>query len=758
MPSSPRPLRSLVLPLCLVLLALVVRAAGVAAQASPHAEGVEIRRTSFGVPHVLAEDLDGMGYGLAWVMMEDYREDVPRALLRANGRWGLAVGPDEMEGDFAGRLDHEYAAWTYHRLPADVRAVYAGYAAGLNDFIRLYADSLPEWARPEFTPQDVAARDVDVWDDGAIRAFAERREEWATDGDEDPEGAGGREARGLGAPTGTAAGLRASADPRDPAALLNTWMAWARRAGEADPEVGSNAWAFGPERSESGNALLLRNPHLSYTAGYYEAHVRVPGVIDFYGDFRLGGPFTTIGGFNRRLGWATTNNYPDLDQVYALAKDPEADAYLFDGGSVPVVRREVRVEYADGRGGTGTAVREMPSTPLGPVIHETADSLYVLRAWELEQYRVGEQWLRMMQADDLAEWTEAMKIRAKVSSNLTYADADGNVHLVWNAALPDLPHAHRGDTAVAATGSDGVWTSLVPYAALPQVTNPEGGYVQNANDPPYYTNLHEQLDPASFPENMPEPRLRFRSQNSLGLVHTDDELSLEEMVELKHSMGMELADKVKDGLVEAVRARHADGEVREAIDLVAAWDNTAAKHTRGSTLFEQWAFDYFEAVPEEDQFAVPWSTDDPMGTPRGVGDPEEAAAAFARAVAETERRFGRWDVTWGEVHRLRAGDKDVPVGGCASALGCFRVVGFVEDDDGLYRAYRGDGWVLAVEFGEVPRAYSVLAYGNSNRPESPLFYDQAELFSRNHMKEVAFTEEAIAGDLVRSYRPAELMR
>lgn len=754
MPSLSRPL-----VLLLAVSALGALAPHVAAQASPHADGVEIRRTSFGVPHVLAEDLDGMGYGLAWAMMEDYREDVPRALLRANGRWGLAAGPDEMEGDFAGRLDHEYAAWTYHRLPADVRAVYTGYAAGLNDFIRTYPDSLPEWVRPGFTPQDVAARDVDVWDDGAIRDFAERRAEAAWSG-----GEGAREARGSGAsrPAGrdvpAAAAVAEGADPRDPAALLNTWMAWARRAGEADPEVGSNAWALGPERSETGNALLLRNPHLSYTAGYYEAHVRVPGVVDFYGDFRLGGPFTTIGGFNRRLGWATTNNYPDLDQVYALAKDPSgADAYLFDGGSVPVVRREVRVEYADGRGGTGTAVREMPSTPLGPVLHETADSLYVLRAWELEQYRVGEQWLRMMQADDLAEWTEAMKIRAKVSSNLTYADADGNVHLVWNAALPDLPHAYRGDTAVVAAGSDEVWTSLVPYDALPQLTNPEGGYVQNANDPPYYTNLHEPLDPAAFPDNLPEPRLRFRSQNSLGLVHTDEELSLEEMVELKHSMGMELADKVKDGLVEAVRARHAAGEVREAIDLVAAWDNTAAKHTRGSTLFEQWAFDYFEAVPEEEQFAVPWSEDDPMGTPRGVGDPGEAAAAFERAVAETERRFGSWDVTWGEIHRLRAGDKDVPVGGCASALGCFRVVGFVEDDDGLYRAYRGDGWVLAVEFAETPRAYSVLAYGNSNRPESPLFYDQAELFSRNQMKRVAFTEEAIAADLVRSYRPAELV-
>ncbi len=56
----------------------------------PLAQSVEIRRTSFGVPHILAEDLGGAGYGLAWVMMEDYREEVARAILISNGRWGLA--------------------------------------------------------------------------------------------------------------------------------------------------------------------------------------------------------------------------------------------------------------------------------------------------------------------------------------------------------------------------------------------------------------------------------------------------------------------------------------------------------------------------------------------------------------------------------------------------------------------------------------------------------------------------------------------
>lgn len=715
----------------------------------PRAERVEIRRTSYGVPHLLAEDVGAMGYGLAWVMMEDYREAVPRALLRSNGRWGLVMGADSMAADFAGRLAHEYATETYHLLPTDVREVLAGFAAGVNDFIRRHPEQLAPWVRPEFTPHDVAARDIAVWDAAAIRAFARLRAESApTAGLETPAHA----------PTQQAARVGTSRSD-----LLGRWMAWGSRDGEADPEVGSNAWALAPERTTSGHAILLRNPHLSWTAGYYEAHVRVPGVVDFYGDFRLGGPFTTIGGFNRRLGWATTNNYPQLDQLYALTRDPaDPDAYVFDGGSVPIRRRVVEIEYRAADGSIGRAVEAMPHTPLGPIVHETPDSVYVIRAHRFSQYRVGEQWLRMMQASNFDEWTAAMQIRAKVSSNLTYADADGVIHMVWNAALPALGHP-ASPHPVAVRSSDEIWSELVPWHDLPQVTNPPGGYVQNANDPPHYTNLEVVAAPGDYPANVPEPLLRLRSQNSLALIAGHDLLSLEDVVARKHDMGMVLADRMKDDLMrrvarwldEGVSAEVDEAEVRRALDVLRAWDNTAARDSRGSSLFELWANHYMQSVPADRQYAEPWSAEAPMTTPRGLGDPDAAVVAFMAALDEAVRRWGDWDVTWGEVHRLRSEHHDLPIGGCASALGCFRVLGYVDDDDGRYRVHRGDGWVLAVEFGDPPRAWSVLAYGNSDQPNSELYYDQAELFADNRMKPVAFTEADIALDLVRRYRPGD---
>jgi acyl-homoserine-lactone acylase len=152
-------------------------------------------------------------------------------------------------------------------------------------------------------------------------------------------------------------------------------------------------------------------------------------------------------------------------------------------------------------------------------------------------------------------------------------------------------------------------------------------------------------------------------------------------------------------------------------------------------------------------FATPWTSAAPNETPDGLSDPTRAAADFAWAVDEVTRRYGSADVAWGEVHRVRRGNVDVPVGGCTGALGCFRVLQYSEAPDGKLVARGGDGWVLAVEFAPVPRAYSVLAYGQSSRPESPNFADQAAMFARGELKRVAFTLEDVEKGTLRRYRP-----
>ncbi len=688
------------------------------------ADQVEIVRTTHGVPHIRAENLRAAAYALAYVQLEDHGSRVAIGLLRARGEMGRWFGRDSIDSDFMAQRAYAIAVERYPLLEEATRDVYEGFAAGANRYVELHPNEFPVGFAPRFTGYDIAARDVNL-----------NRAQQAS-----------RFLRRITRPSDSSATVGSDSEGDSPSPIEGV-----------DPiEEGSNAWAFAPSRTKSGRAILLRNPHLSWSAGYYEAHMTVPGVLDFYGDFRIGGPFGVIGGFNRDLGWSTTNNDTDLDEIYALDVDStRVDHYLFEGASVPLEREVVTVSYRNGPG-ISTETRELWRTPLGPVIHRDSGRVYVLRGAAEGEYRAGEQFLHMMRATSLAEWKEAMRIRARLNSNFTYADRAGNIFYVWNAAIPALPHPSGGDTlAIPARRTADIWTRYVPFDSLPQLENPPGGYVQNENDSPYFTNMHRVLDWTRYPDNFPQPSLRLRSQLSLQLVDTKRRLSLEDVVELKHSYRMLLADRVKGDLVTAVRASSPDGATAAAIALIEKWDDTAAPDSRGGVLFEAWWRRYTSGASADTMFAEPWSLDSPLSTPRGLANPTRAAEAFTAAVAETAERYGSFDVAWGDVHRVRMGPVDVPVGGCGGALGCFRVLNFGTDPDGRRSVIGGDGWVLAVEFGDIPRAYSVLAYGQSPNPASPYHSDQAELFARGEMKRVAWTERDVDAQAVRRYRPGQ---
>ncbi|MDB4913868.1 MAG: hypothetical protein JWM95_1512, partial [Gemmatimonadetes bacterium] len=687
---------------------------------------VEIRRTTNGVPHIKADNLGAAEYALAFVQSEDYGARVPLDLLRSRGEMGRWFGRDSMERDFTARLAYDRAVETYAFVDRDTREVYEGFAAGVNHYVALHPEEFPAGFNPAFNGYDVLAHDVYI-------ATAAQGAKFLAKND----------------PTFRTRTRGQPAPVQQPSEGLPDVGAW-----DDGPDEGSNAWAFSASRTKSGHAILLRNPHLQWNAGYYEAHVTVPGKLDFYGDFRIGGPFGVIGGFNRDLGWSTTNNDPMLDQVYALKLDrANPDHYLLDGASHPIERAKVRVEYRNGAT-MASETREVTRTPYGLVIYRDSTRIYVLRSGMDGDYRAGEQFLRMMQAKSIDQWKDAMRMRARLNSSFTYADRAGNILYLWMAAIPSLPLGAGTDSiAVEANTVADMWSHYVPFDSLPQLLNPRGGYVQNSNDPPYFTNMRQVLDRSKYPAYFPEPRLGLRTQLALDLIDTDKKLSMTDVLTLKHSYRMLLADRVRDDLVTAVRASSPTGDVKNAIDMIAKWDKTVAPTSRGGALFEIWWRRYIAGARTDTMYATPWSASAPTSTPRGIRVPQRAVDAFAWAVQETARRYGRSDVAWGDVHRVRMGSVDVPVGGCNGDIGCFRVLQYKDSPDGKREATGGDGWILAVEFGDQPRAFSVLAYGESPRADSPFHSDQAEMFARGQLKPVAWSDKDIKRLTVRHYRP-----
>ena len=689
---------------------------------------VEVVRTEFGIPHIYAEDWKAFGFAMGWVQSEDYGDQVAIGIVRRRGEYGRYTGRDSIRGDFAGREAHTVAVARYSSLEPRVRAVYEGFAEGVNEYARQNSDVFPEWLVPNFTGVDALTNDVYTWSRGDAAAFVRAQTR--------------RESEQMG-------------QGNTPApAYPDSWGYEEELASTFDPAAdGSNAWALDGTRTASGDAILLRNPHLSWEAGYYEAHVQIRGDMEFYGDFRIGGAFGIIGGFNRHLGWATTNNSPSYSQVYAVQLHPSRDGHLLlDGNAVALQDSTITVDWIEPDGSTGQTSETVRWSPWGPVVHENDEYAFVLTDPRDGQYRRGEQLVKMMTAESLEEWLDVMRMRAHASSNFTYADAHGNIALYYNARIPSLPHEPTGDSAAIAHSRSDMWTEVAAWESLPLYVNPPGGYVQQANDTPDFINLNVSLDRDTVAHNLPEARLRLRSQLSFALIHGDSQLSLEDVVELKHSPRMLAAERMLDDLLAVIDASEPTPDLQRARSILGDWDRTAAATSRGGVLFKAW-FNTYMQMTDTMEYRVEWDRASPTQTPFGVGRPGRALAALRLALEDLADEGVAPDARWGDVHRVVRGDVDAPVSGCEGALGCFRTLSFASRDDGRRVVNRGDGWVFAVEFGEQPRGYSILAYGQSRLEDSPHHDDQAAMFARDEMKPMLWREEQIAAAAIRRYRP-----
>lgn len=696
------------------------------------ARDVTIRRDTYGVPHILGKTEEAASFGLGYAQAEDHGLEIARRYLAGRGETAKYFGTG-LESDLLVKRFNNVAAARegFKQLSPLFQRIVSAYVAGVNHYFAQRRSELPVWVGV-YEPADVLASARagnlrSLVDQASIRALREKYE---------PR------------PQQTAGVTGATTGIED-----DEW---------AD-EAGSNAFALAGARTVSGKPILLGNPHLNWSSLYWEAQVTVPGVINFFGSTLVGIPVLRAG-FNDHLGWVTTNNRPDLEDIYALKLDPQKpDHYLFDGKSRALGKIEVSVEVKGEDGTLRRETRRYEESHLGPIIYRNSTHAFAVRSTITEAYRYFEGFYRLSKTRNLKEWLAVMQLNLVPMSNFTYADVAGNILYQWNGRVPRrVDDGTSYELDVPAENGRYVWQSLHRLADFPRLLNPRGGYLQNCNNPPWFTSLRDRLEAERYPSYFERGELGLRPQVALEMLEREGKFSFEDVRRMKYNTKMLLADRVKPELIAAIKREKEPGEqLQRALAVLEAWDNRTAADSRGAVLFQRFWDQYRAAVREP--HARKWDERDPARTPAGLSDPAQALKALAEAVDWTREKYGSEAVAWGEVHRFRFKDVDLAADGAPGAYGLFRVMGFNQQPDGKRIAGWvkdgeplvgfGDGWVLAVEFTRPIVAYSVLAYGQTTNSASPHSRDQIGLFANHSYKRVWFRESEIRQNLERSYQP-----
>ena len=277
--------------------------------------------------------------------------------------------------------------------------------------------------------------------------------------------------------------------------------------------VGSNSWVVGPGRSQTGAPLLANDPHLGVSLpgiwmqmGLHCRTVSVDCPMDVAGFTFSGVPGVVIG-HNADIAWGFTNLGPDVTDLFL--ERVRGTQWRYDRQWRPL---SVRTETIEVRGAADLELR-VRATDHGPLLSDVSDELSsvasesraagavdegeglaVSLAWTaLEPSATADAIFGLNLASDWEEFRAAAADFAVPAQNLVYADRAGHIGYQAPGLVPIRQSGNDGSAPTAGWRPENDWTGdFVPFEGLPNVLDPEEGYVVTANqavtgpDYPYY--------------------------------------------------------------------------------------------------------------------------------------------------------------------------------------------------------------------------------------------------------------------------------
>ncbi|MES2290384.1 MAG: penicillin acylase family protein [Pseudomonadota bacterium] len=483
---------------------------------------VTIKRDSYGVPSIFADDTYSLFYGYGYALAEDRLFQMESTKRSSQGRAAEVFGPEylQKDQDVLTNYDPQALRPQLAALSGEHRLAVDGMVAGINARIRdVLAD--PAHLMPKqfndfgFKPE--AWSDLDIamsWVGQLLFRFSDYTSQisnskmlaeltaqhgaadarrifstlrWRDDPTSKltvlPEDQKSGRAGVPGKPFRPVemTGLK----PISPAAAAEearqSVSLWGGTGPDKTPHS-SNTWLANRDKLSDADAVLVSGPQVGdqVPSMIWGASLHGAG-LDVTGLTYPGLPYFHFG-TNGSIAWGRTALAGSILDIFQEQLNPaNPHEYRFKGKWVPMTKRTVTIAVKGGKSET----LDVYGTVHGPVVafDEKNNTAYSKRrSWAGREIESMFAYYDEMKAKNFTEWTAAIA-RKSNNQNQYYADREGNIGYIQAGRYPIRTKGFEIQLPTPGTG-DREWTGFQAAADNARVLNPKQGYIANWNNRP----------------------------------------------------------------------------------------------------------------------------------------------------------------------------------------------------------------------------------------------------------------------------------
>jgi penicillin amidase len=381
--------------------------------------------------------------------------------------------------------------------------------------------------------------------------------------------------------------------------------------------------------------------------------------------------------------------------------------------------------------------------------------------------------LQMMKSQNLADFRSALANMQILYMNVLYADCEGNSWFVYTGHVPR--RNPRFDWSQPVDGNDPAteWLGIHGLDELPQVLNPAAGFIQNCNSTPFAVTDGENPSREKYPTYLvgDANQQTRRALRSLEILRSMSDISFADFQHAAFDTEVywarhELPKYASELEQLANRDPELAAKVKPYLAHLLAWNACITPDSTAATLCQAWY---------EQLYGLKYPGEEMLDRYRDK--PQAQLAALVQVVERFENLHGSWQIPFGDLYRIQRiphlGDltdaRFADNGPSLMSLGGHGPMGvvftqyytpslqipFVISQHKRYGIV-GTSYLATWEFRpEGVRGASLIPFGASGNPDSPHYFDQAELLTSRKLKPEIFTKQDVLAGTEYRYHPGE---